>query len=105
LVLGLEIGLNIGLGMLVLGSTIGSGISNSLVYSNSNPNLVTEWVFGTLGDTGRWLMDKTVRRPDILTFEVGLHTCTHAVQPGFTNVSMIKQHEDLIPTLMKAVTG
>jgi len=32
-----------------------------------------EWIFG---ETGRWSNDTSVRVPDILNIEVGLHTCT-----------------------------
>jgi hypothetical protein len=62
-----------------------------------------EWLFGVYNNTGRWLLDKSDRRPDILTFEVGLHTCVHAVENGVANMTTIKRHEADIPKLMKAV--
>jgi hypothetical protein len=59
-----------------------------------------EWLFG---EKGKWSLDPTVRRPDVLTFEVGLHTCHHAYSPTGMNETLIKRHENDIPRLMKAV--
>lgn len=61
-----------------------------------------EWLFGVHNETGKWSTDKNVRRPDILTFEVGLHTCVHSCHPTL-NETTIKRHEEDIPLLMKAV--
>ena len=62
-----------------------------------------EWLFGVHGEMGKWSNDKNIRRPDILTFQIGLHTCFHAVHPTEVNQSMITRHEQDIPILMKAV--
>jgi hypothetical protein len=57
-----------------------------------------EWLFG---EGGKWSNDTTIRAPDILTFEVGLHTCVH----GYDNATTVKRHEDEVPLLMTAVHG
>lgn len=62
-----------------------------------------EWLFGVYNETGKWSNDPNVRRPDILTFEVGLHTCVHSVTANSVNHTTIKRHEEDIPKLMQAV--
>ena len=41
------------------------------------------------GEGGRWGTNFTARAPDILTIEVGLHTCVHA----WDNATTLKRHE------------
>ena len=62
-----------------------------------------EWLFGVYNETGKWSTDKNDRRPDILTLEMGLHTCYHAINGSSVNQTTIKRHEDDIPKLMKAI--
>jgi len=61
-----------------------------------------EWLFGT---SGRWSNDTAERRPDILTFEVGLHTCFHAhLGDGKPlNQTLIEKHEKDLPKLMTGI--
>jgi hypothetical protein len=61
-----------------------------------------EWL---LGDSGMWNNDSTLRRPDILTFEIGLHTCLHSydVKNRTFNATTVLRHESELPMFMKAV--
>jgi hypothetical protein len=61
-----------------------------------------EWLFG---QAGKWSNDSTVRRPDILTFEIGLHTCMHSFdnKNKTMNQTTILRHESELPLFMKAV--
>jgi hypothetical protein len=59
-----------------------------------------EWLFGP---DGHWGTDTSKRRPDILTFQVGLHTCFHAYNNGNMNETMIENHTNDLPILMKKI--
>ena len=63
-----------------------------------------EWLFGP---TGLWSNDSTstARVPDVLAFEVGLHSCFHAFNPstGHVNQSFVDWHTEDIKRLMKGV--
>jgi hypothetical protein len=59
-----------------------------------------EWIFGS---TGNWSADKSVKRPDILNIQVGLHTCYHAFANNGHNETMIQTHENNIPRLMRSI--
>ncbi len=64
-------------------------------------------------DKGPWVSGfagEGVRRPDLLTVQLGLHTCWHAIPEGFysrhlnaTNTTMIQQHVDGIWKLMSSM--
>ena len=61
-------------------------------------------------DRGPWKQNTTETRPDVLTVQFGLHTCTHAHErllhkDDFTvvNDTLIKAHIASIPELMKSI--
>ena len=69
-----------------------------------------QWLFG---ENGPWNKKPTERRPDILTVQLGMHTCWHSHTHNtrvdnfqdFTHVnhSMVERHIAGIPTLMDAI--
>ena len=63
-----------------------------------------EWLFGP---SGLWSNDSssTERVPDVVAFEVWLHTCFHAFNPatGHVNQSFVDWHTADLRTLMQAV--
>ncbi len=62
-----------------------------------------DWLWS---EHGRWSGNDTVRRPDILTVQVGLHTCFHAYTDyprGQMNYTLIRNHESELPRLMAAI--
>jgi hypothetical protein len=59
-----------------------------------------EWIFGP---TGNWSSNKSIRRPDIVNIQVGLHTCYHAFANNGHNETMMRAHENDIPRLMRNI--
>lgn len=71
-----------------------------------------QWLFG---ETGPWNKKSAERRPDILTVQMGMHTCWHAhtrnshahglqdFSPSNVNHSTIERHVAGIPLLMDAI--
>ena len=63
-----------------------------------------EWLFGPTGLWGNSSLEPS-RVPDILTFEVGLHSCFHAFNPatGQVNQTFVDWHTRDLKRLMQAV--
>jgi hypothetical protein len=69
-----------------------------------------EYLFGPSGPFVSGFPNEGTRRPDILTVQLGLHTCWHAVPEGYnsqhlkqTNTSMIEAHLQSVATLLRTL--
>ena len=69
-----------------------------------------EYLFGTTGPFQSGFPGEGLRRPDILTVQLGMHSCWHAIPEGLyskhlteINQTMIDAHLNQIPILMKSI--
>jgi hypothetical protein len=63
-----------------------------------------EWIWG---ENGKWSSNATQRRPSVVVVQVGLHTCFHAANSRSSdstiNQTLIENHENDLPQMMKAI--
>lgn len=69
-----------------------------------------EYLFGPQGPFIAGFAGEGIRRPDVLTLQMGMHSCWHAIPEGHyskhlheANASMIEAHLLAVPKLMKTV--
>ena len=80
----------------------GYGLKGRLVYDWKHL-MFEEYDKWLWGGTGPWHVDRTLRRPDLLILQTGLHSCFHEYDRRHFDQSNVDQIFKTVPILMKAI--